>query len=100
MVLYKRGDTYWFEFLINGQRIRESTKETTRSKALARERERHRELEGGGRAERLDKLRRKLFPLAAKEWYESNEAAWSESYQGIQTLNIEHLTAFAQSVVS
>jgi integrase len=94
MALYKRGDTYWFEFLVNGQRIRESTKETTRSKALAKERLRRNELEGGGRAERLDKLRRKLFPLASKEWYQSNMAGWSDSYCSIQTSNIEHLTAY------
>jgi integrase len=94
MALYLRGDIYWYEFVKNGQRIRESTGETTRTKALQKERERHNELDGSGRAERLDKLRRKLFPAAAKDWFESNKAGWSESYQSMQILNIEHLTVY------
>ena len=100
MALYKQikdgkeGRFWWYEFAVNGQRIRESTGETTRTKALAKERERHNELSGGGRAARLDKLRRKLFPDAAKEWRAANVAGWSESYTTIQDKNIEYLTAY------
>ena len=54
MALYKQvkqgkeGRIFWFEFTVHGQRIRESTGETTRTKALAREHERREELNGGG----------------------------------------------------
>jgi integrase len=100
MALYKQvkqgkeGRIFWFEFSLNGQRIRESTGETTRTKALAREHDRREELNGGGHVVRRDKMRRKLFPLAAKEWFAAKEAKWSASYKSIQTLNIEHLNVY------
>jgi hypothetical protein len=27
MAVYKRGETYWYEFVFNGERIRKSTKQ-------------------------------------------------------------------------
>jgi len=67
MSVYKRGQTYWYEFVFNGSRIRESTK--TNSKAIAREAERarRRELELG--VNRLAKREpMPLFKSAAEQW--------------------------------
>ena len=67
MSVYKRGQTYWYEFVFNGSRIRESTK--TNSKAVAREAERarRRELELG--VNRLAKREpMPLFKSAAERW--------------------------------
>ncbi len=67
MSVFKRGQTYWYEFVFNGSRIRESTK--TNSKAVAREAERarRRELELG-----VNRLARRepmpLFKSAAEQW--------------------------------
>jgi hypothetical protein len=33
MALYKRGGVWWFEFVFNGERIRESTKQGNRRTA-------------------------------------------------------------------
>jgi hypothetical protein len=43
MSVYKRGETYWFKFLSQGQLIRESAR--TNSKTVAREAERARRRE-------------------------------------------------------
>src|SRR5438067_1980814 len=37
IVIYKRGKTYWYQFQINGRRIRESAKTTNQQVALRRE---------------------------------------------------------------
>ena len=68
MSVYKRGETYWYEFVFNGSRVRESAK--TNSKAVAREAERarRRDLELGVNG--LSRRERPLFPAAAKEWLE------------------------------
>ena len=39
MSVFKRGNTWWYEFQLNGSRIRESAR--TGSKTIAREAERH-----------------------------------------------------------
>ena len=45
MSVYKRGDTYWYEFEFNGSRIRESAKTTSKTLAREAERVRRRKLE-------------------------------------------------------
>jgi hypothetical protein len=73
MSVYKRGETYWFKFLFQGQSIRESAK--TNSKTVAREAElaRRRELKLG--YNRIVKCERvPLFAVAAKEWLASKSA--------------------------
>lgn len=70
MSVYKRGETYWFKFLFQGQLIRESAK--TNSKAIAREAERARRREIELAVNRIPKRERMpLFSVAAKEWLES-----------------------------
>jgi integrase len=67
MGVYRRGETWWYEFVFNGGRIRESAK--TNSKTIARdaEKSRRRELELGinGLARRE---RPPLFRLATDQW--------------------------------
>jgi hypothetical protein len=75
MSVYKRGETYWYEFVFNGSRIRESA--MTNSKTLAREAERarRRDLELGVKG--LSRRKRPLFPAAAKEWLATKLATLS-----------------------
>lgn len=73
MSLFRRGNQWWFEFIIAGTRIRESAR--TNSKTLARQAElqRRRELENS--VNRIPKREKpKLFPVAAKEWLGSKTA--------------------------
>lgn len=47
MSLFRRGDVWWYEFWFAGQRIRESTKSSSKTVAKEAERNRKRELEEG-----------------------------------------------------
>ena len=47
MSLFRCGDVWWYEFLFAGQRIRESTKSSSKTVAKDAERTRRRELEEG-----------------------------------------------------
>lgn len=47
MALFKRGDTWWYEFLFARQRVRESAKTTSKTVAKQAEQNRRRELERG-----------------------------------------------------
>jgi hypothetical protein len=47
MALFRRGDTWWYEFWFAGQRIRESTKSQSKTVAKDAEKNRKRELEEG-----------------------------------------------------
>jgi len=47
MSVYRRGDTWWYEFLFAGTRIRESAKSASKSLAKEAEKKRRRELEQG-----------------------------------------------------
>jgi integrase len=45
MALYRRGKTWWYQFIYAGRRIQESAKTTSKTVAREAERKRHRELE-------------------------------------------------------
>src|SRR5947209_584701 len=47
MALFKRGDTWWYEFLFARRRVRESAKTTSKTVAKQAEQNRRRELERG-----------------------------------------------------
>ena len=47
MALFKRGDTWWYEFLFARRRVRESAKTTSKTVARLAEQNRRRELERG-----------------------------------------------------
>jgi hypothetical protein len=73
MSVYRRGETYWFKFLFQGQPIRESAKTNSKTVAREAERARRRELELG--YNRIVKRERvPLFAVAAKEWLASKSA--------------------------
>ena len=73
MSTLRRGQVWWFEFSFQGQRIRESAKTSNKIIAREAERARRRDLELGING--LKKRERPpLFPVAAKEWYESKTA--------------------------
>jgi hypothetical protein len=67
MSVYKRGETYWFKFLFQGQLIRESAKSNSKTVAREAERARRRELELAiSRIHRRERM--PLFSVAAREW--------------------------------
>ncbi|HUY19054.1 MAG TPA: site-specific integrase [Candidatus Binataceae bacterium] len=72
-MLYKRGGTWWYEFVFNGSRIRESAKTTSRTIARQAELKRRRDL-----ALSVNGLVKRepppLFPIAAKQWLDSKTA--------------------------
>jgi len=73
MGVYKRGQTYWFKFLFQGQLIRESAKTNSKTVAREAERARRRDLELG--INRITKRERlPLFVHAAREWFASKSA--------------------------
>jgi integrase len=81
---------WWYDFIFQGQRVRESTK--TRSKTLAKnaERVRRRELEESYNGiKRRD--RAKLFSVAADEWLVIKSLTLAASSQRIERDNLKHL---------
>lgn len=84
------GKVWWYDFIFQGQRIRESSK--TRSKTIAREAEkvRRRELEESYNGiKRRD--RAKLFGIAADEWLQMKALTLATSSQRIERDNLKHL---------
>ncbi len=72
-MIYKRGKVWWYEFMFNGARIRESAH--TDSKTIAREAERARRRALEQAINGIVKRERPpLFPMAAKAWLESKTA--------------------------
>jgi hypothetical protein len=70
MSVYKRGGTYWYEFVFNGARTRESAKTT--SKTIAREAERARRREFEEAVNHIPRRERTpVFSMAAESWLES-----------------------------
>jgi len=73
MSVYKRGQTYWFKFLFQGQLVRESAKSNSKTVAREAERARRRELElSVNRIHRRERM--PLFSVAAREWMDTKEA--------------------------
>jgi hypothetical protein len=86
----KNSKVWWYEFIFEGQRVRESAK--THSKTLARdaERARRRELEESYNGiKRRD--RAKLFSIAADEWLVLKSLTLAASSQRIERDNLKHL---------
>jgi integrase len=91
MGVYKRGETYWYKFLFQGQLIRESAKTNSKTVAREAERARRRDLELG--INRIGKRdRTPLFPIAAREWIEM-KVGKSESTLRNYRQYVESLTA-------
>lgn len=81
---------WWYDFIFEGQRVRESAK--TRSKTVAKnaERVRRREIEESYNGiKRRD--RAKLFSVAAEDWLVLKALTLAESSQSIEKYNLKHL---------
>jgi integrase len=78
------------DFMLHGQRIREST--GTRSKTLAQkiEDKRRREIEEGTAGVRRPK-RPGLLSVAAEDWFEAKKPAWAPSTAVGERVNLDHL---------
>jgi integrase len=86
----KDSKVWWYDFIFEGQRVRESAK--TRSKTLAKdaERARRRELEESYNGiKRRDRAR--LFSIAADEWLVLKSLTLAPSSQRIERDNLKHL---------
>lgn len=93
MSTFKRGSIWWYEFVIRGQRVRESTGSESKTLAVKAERQRRRELEECANGVRVSR-RPVLFPAAAREWISANQARWSKANIAIQSYNLKHLSAY------
>jgi len=88
MTIYKRGDIWWYDFVYNGQRFRESTESTRKTEAKESEMHRREALRRGEDASR-SKGKQALFPAAAKIWIDTNKARWSKSNVEYQSRRLE-----------
>ncbi|MCU1300242.1 MAG: hypothetical protein JWQ87_526 [Candidatus Sulfotelmatobacter sp.] len=81
---------WWYDFIFEGQRVRESAKNRSKTIAKDAERARRRELEESYNGiKRRD--RAKLFSLAADEWLQLKALTLSISSQRIERSNLKHL---------
>ena len=86
----KDSKVWWYDFVFEGQRVRESAK--TRSKTVAKDAEkaRRRELEESYNGiKRRD--RAKLFSVAAEEWLVIKSLTLAASSQRIERDNLKHI---------
>jgi integrase len=86
----KDTKVWWYDFIFEGQRVRESAK--TRSKTVAKdaERVRRREIEESYNGiKRRD--RAKLFSVAAEDWLTVKALTLANSSQSIEKHNLKHL---------
>ena len=88
-MIYRRGRVWWFEFYFARQRIRESTKTTSKSLAREAERARRRELEEGFNGIRRRQPR--LLSVAAEEWLALKRHTLSPRSVIIERANFCHL---------
>jgi integrase len=97
-MLYRRGAIWWYEFVICGQRIRESTHSRSRSVARRAMERRRRSLEEGING--LSKRPRPIvFHAAASEHLALKESKWTASTRRIESKNIEHLCSTFRHMV-
>jgi integrase len=98
MSVYKRGRTYWFKFLFQGQLIRESAR--TNSKTVAREAERARRRELELAINRIPRRERMpLFSVAAREWLASRAALAANTLEAYRHFAARLTTEFSQRLV-
>jgi hypothetical protein len=90
MAVFKRGSVWEYEFVFQGQRIRQSSKSPVKAVCLQAERERRRGLERG--ANNLEKVvKPKLFSGAVKAYLLDREAHWSPKTREMYSNSLKHL---------
>src|ERR1700730_10938278 len=98
MAVYKRGETYWYKFLFQGQLIRESAK--TNSKTVAREPERARRRDLELAINRISRRERMpLFSVAAREWLASRTALAANTLEAYRHFAVRLTVEFGQRLV-
>jgi integrase len=98
MGVYKRGQTYWYKFLFQGQLIRESAK--TNSKTVAREAERARRRELELAINRIPRRERMpLFSVAVREWLASRTALAANTLEAYRHFASRLTAEFGQRLV-
>ena len=98
MGVFRRGKTWWYEFVFRGARIRETTGSQSKTLAVKAERQRRRELEES--ANSIPPARRLvLFTVAARDWMAANRARWSSANVAIQEFNLKHLSQLFKSIL-
>lgn len=86
----KDSKVWWYDFVFEGQRVRESAKTRSKTVAKAAERVRRRELEESYNGiKRRD--RAKLFSVSADEWLTLKSLTLAASSQRIERDNLKHL---------
>lgn len=87
---YKNSNNWWYEFQFAGQRIRESTKTSSRKLAAEAERVRRRQMEEGfNGVKKREKAR--LFVVAAEDWLAMKSLTLATSSIRIERHNLKHL---------
>ena len=87
---YKNSNNWWYEFQFAGQRIRESTKTSSKRLAADAERVRRRQMEEGfNGVKKRDKA--KLFVIAAEDWLTIKSLTLAPSSVRIERDNLKHL---------
>ena len=101
MSLYRpRGSRiWWFDFHFAGQRVRESTRMSSRTRAREIEERRKSELRDGAAGIRKREAP-KLFSIAAADWIEAKKPRWAPRMLGIAQNSTKHLSpAFGRKLV-
>lgn len=91
MSIFRRGNTWWYEFRIRGQRVRESSH--SRSKMLAREAERERRRHIAEGISYIAARQPGLFSHHAKEWAAEMHPHWRDNTRRVVKHNLKRLNA-------
>ena len=89
MALFKRGNVWWYEFQVDGHRIRESTRQTNVGAARRAETARKDQLNKGEAAD--PKRPKDRFDDAAEDYLLDREAGWAPKTLGIHRNSLKHL---------
>lgn len=99
MTVYRRGATWWYEFHVRGQRVRESSHSRSKTLAERAQRERRRAI-----AEGISYLRAAqpaIFSIHAKEWVAQKQPHWRTNTQRVMASSLRHLNrAFGRTLLT
>lgn len=99
MSVFRRGNRWWYEFRIRGQRVRGSSHARSKRAALRAERERRRQI-----AEGICNTRAKptgVLSLHAKEWVQEMRPHWRASTQRVMGSVLRHVErAFGRTLLT
>ncbi len=90
MSLYRRGKVWWMDFHFHGQRVQETTEMTSITRAREVFEKRKQALKDGAAGIRKQQQPR-LLSIAAKEWHEIKNPAWSPRTADIARTSMDHL---------